>query len=229
MENARDIAEELYRSFKSQVLWKDVDFKRIDKFEKIVRKRFILELDKKVEELEKTNSDWIESSDAKEIKKNAEELKSPTDNLIQVDHQTLLQRIVETQDEQLDKEIINQYKKDVNFNETTGEVTLDNLKDIANGLKDKRYCITIQCTGIIKKPNFQVFKEPDIIETEFKTDEITRHVLIFKAFVDTNDKKNILPVVKESFINASVYKIYEVPIDEVPPVYKNIWQNRTKL
>ena len=38
MSKARDLAEELYRSFKSQVLWKDVDFKRIDKFEKIIKR-----------------------------------------------------------------------------------------------------------------------------------------------------------------------------------------------
>ena len=225
MENARDIAEELYRSFKSQVLWKDVDFKRIDKFEKIIRKRFILELDKKVEELEKTNTDWTVSPEAIEIKKEASEVKSPTDNLVQVDHMTLLQRITEAQDEQLDKEL----SSNIVVDPIEKEITLDNLKEVASELKDRRFFITIQCSGVVKKPHFQVFKDPDILEKDFRTDEVTRHLYVYKAFVDTHDQRNIYPVIKEIFTNASVYNIQEVPIDEIPAAYKNFWQNRTKL
>lgn len=47
--DARLLAEELYRSFKSQTIWKDVDIKRIDKFEKIIQKHFTLALDEAIE------------------------------------------------------------------------------------------------------------------------------------------------------------------------------------
>jgi hypothetical protein len=224
MENAKDIAEELYRSFKSQVLWKEVDFKRIEKFKKIISRRFILELNTEVQKLS------ISSEEIIEIKKVADTLVLPTDNLVQVDHQTLLQRIVEAQDEQFN---INENNIIENDFPTQGidaaKVLMSELNKAVNLLKDKRYFITIECDGIIKKPNFQLFKDADIIEKNFRTDQITRQRSIFKGYVDTHDRVNIYETIKEYFINAGISDIIEVSIDEIPVRYKDIWQNRTKL
>ena len=208
MSKARDLAEELYRSFKSQVLWKDVDFKRIDKFEKIIKRKFALDLDAQVKKAVEEQIVAVE--------------KEPEEELIQIEHQTLLQRIIADQD--------NQFIQDIIQSEATEEKpVVEQFNTIVEGATEKRYHIKITCTGIKKKPNFQVFKGTDVVEKDFRTDAILSHKFVYYAFVDTFDKKEIEEVVPEYFINAYISDVYETTFDSIPANYKSIWQNRTKL
>src|SRR6185369_13887636 len=70
----------------------------------------------------------------------------------------------------------------------------------------KRYYVEIVCSGIIVKPKFQIFKGPDIMVTDFKTDAVLRQETIFAAVVDATRQSEIQEVVVLHFANAYVSK-----------------------
>lgn len=252
--DAKDIAEELYRSFKSQVLWKEVDFKRISKFEKIIKKRFTLVLKETIDKYENTRvnptvsntliptqkldtpSTIIDLIDIEPEVKSLDDVVNEIvdgadrdqDDLIVIEPQSLLQRIVMDQDNQLIQDILDEKtQENIDKNiEVKDKVQMFN--DSINDSIDKRYKVQITCHSIIKKPNFQIFKGTDILETDFRTDAIVRHDKVYNAYIDTNDRANLFTELANYFVNPQL-KISEVDINEIPIEYASIWQNRTKL
>lgn len=226
----RSISEELYRVFKSKVLWKDVDFKRLDTFDKILKKRFALAIDEQIQKIAETyvkeKPEVIETkiSDLPAVAEAKQE------ELIQLEHATLLQRIVEAQDDALTESIITTHKeKEVYDKEVKTEQLVKQYKNNIDELKDKRFYIKIQCTGIIKKPNFQVFALPSFIEKHPVTDAIIKQESVYEAYVDTNLKELIFDTIPQYFQNGILSEVRQVENDFVPMNYKHIWQERTVL
>ncbi len=200
--NFRNIAEELYKFIKSETIWKDIDIKRVNKFEKILIKHF----------------------------KNAKIEQTPTivetikEEFGEVNHATLLQRIMSEQDEQVDNTIITDSLSKLEAKHALVEdikvVDLNNIK---------RYYVEIHSNGLRTKPNYQIFKGEDIVEKEFLTDNISKHTYVFIAFIDHDNELDIRQDVTLNFINGVVNNIYPVANDYIPVSYANMWQNRTTI
>lgn len=236
--DANEIAEELYRSFKSQVLWKEVDFKRIRKFEKIIKKRFAIVLKETIDK--HTTTELLDNIESEKIESNAsiiDDIVDGTTNneeLIIIEPQTLLQRIVTDQDNQFVQNVLEDAIEENKINDDkivieTPERTAEILTEYTENAIKKRYKIDIICDSIIKKPNFQIFKGKNIIDTDFRNNTVTRTRMLFIGYVDAENRNSIMDALKECFVNPQLSVMLEVPNDEIPPIYQQIWQNRTKL
>ena len=93
----------------------------------------------------------------------------------------------------------------------------------------KRYYIEITCSSIITKPKFQIFKAPDIRETDFKTDKVIKQATVFNAVVDVSSKSEIQEIVNKHFAGGYLSKMEPQEQEWIPPQYATIWQNRTSL
>lgn len=224
----RSISEELYRVFKSKVLWKDVDFKRLDTFDKILKKRFALAIDEQIQKIAEQHV--IEKTNELPVAIETEAKPTDVEELVQLEHATLLQRIVEAQDNALTEAIITTNKeKEVYEKEVKTDQLVKQYKNNIDELKDKRFYIKIQCTGIIKKPNFQVFALPAFVEKHPVTDAIIKQESVYEAYIDTNLKELIFDTIPQYFQNGILSEVKQVDNDFVPMNYKHIWQNRTVL
>lgn len=130
---------------------------------------------------------------------------------------TLLQRIVVEADE-----IVPPVEK-------TNEPKVKQAKPAAVDGEVKRYYIEITCSAIITKPKFQIFKAPDIRETDFKTDNVIKQATVFNAVVDVASKSEIQEVVAKHFAGGYLSKMEPQEQEWIPPQYATIWQNRTSL
>jgi len=240
--DAKDIAEELYRSFKSQVLWKEVDFKRIDKFEKIIKKRFAIILKETIDKhvQQESNNVGLEPTIIDTPKQTMEEViealiesEDNNEELIVMkpgEPMSLLQRITMDQDNQIVQDILREAEE--KLEEKTKDLSTENkakvFSDIAEGYTNKRFKVDIICDSIYKKPNFQIFKGKNIDERDFKSEKVIRRKLVFFAYIDTDKQQNIRETIPTYFANATA-NITEVDIDVIPIQYQQIWQNKTNL
>ena len=235
----KELAETVYKIFKSDSQWNNKDYQRLIKVEQILQEEIEKELAKAgliesnhqfndvkpmnivdVKESIKNTFDFVYKDENEENLDLSENIKTLADEVItNIKPQSFLERVIIDADAAFDKEII-----------TQKEVNKPKVEEIElSYMPLKRYMITIICTGIQSKPKFQIFKGDDIIDKDFKTDTVISHQQVYFAVIDTVDKKNVFDEIKKHFSNAYISDYNEQKIDWIPSHYQTIWQNRTKL
>jgi len=127
-------------------------------------------------------------------------------------------------------------EQDLEVQQTNEKITISNesvsnMNTVSIGNNEsiiKRYFVELTCVQIIKKPPFQIFRINDIVETDFRTDEVTNQRVVYHFYIDTDNVEKIRKSVPEYFIDGSISNITEFE-NTIPLQYTNIWQNRTKL
>lgn len=223
------LAELLYRVVKHPVQWNNQDVKRIGKIEKILQREIEAELASVG--LVAVTSDAPELHEAPEQKIEAVITTKPVPGVntpgIDVQPKSLMERVFAEQDEKLVDEI----KKTEPKKQTDTAKTVVKEKTTAKSEDDgevKRYSMNIICTGVSAKPPFQIYKGEDIVNKDFQTDRIMSTQYVFFAVVDCT-KKHATEAVNKYFVDAYVSNMEEHELDWIPPQYKTIWQNKTKI
>jgi hypothetical protein len=245
----RELSETLYKVCKNENQWGGQDQRKIAKMEELLQKHIEKELKRAGLELEiapvhsadfvKVDGNIVNTESSKEDKNKLKYEVSGTkratvttdDDLSEfvtepkkfddAEQLSFLQRVVTEQDQQMDKEI-------VKHAEIVKEIEIEKKISHPEG-ELKRYLITVVCKGLKNKPSFQIFKGHDIIDKDFRTDQVTQHDQQYYAVVDGKSKPEILEAVNAYFNGAYVSLYVEHPLDWIPPQYSTIWQDRTKI
>jgi len=204
----KQLAENSYKVFKHFSQWNKQDLKRIDTVAKLLQ----TEIEKELAKAGLVESSSVSTTDSVQV---------TTPRIIQVETiaepLSLLQRIVSEQDNAVE---VMEPKTVVTEKVQVAKVKSDTI--------DKRYFVTIMCTAVKSKPSFQLFKGLDITATDFKTDEILSNHHTFYTVIDSN-RADIAAEIDKHFLNAYISEIVEHDSEWIPPQYKAIWQNKTKL
>lgn len=236
--NYTELAESAYKKVKHQSQWNIEDKKRIKKIEAVLQTEIEKELAQAgfgPAKMQTVALDLIDNIALKMPELKEEELiahsggnvvepkiekvpETSTEYVSDGPPQSLMSRIFAEQDMAVDPTPI---KK-----EEVSKVVSEQKVDAS---LEKRFFVTIACNGLQSKPPFQIFKGGDIVEQNFRTDEITRHQYTYFIVVDGEKISDMIPQIKSYFVNAEVVTYIEYPIDWTPLQYSTIWQNRTKL
>lgn len=212
----KTLSEMLYKVVKHPSQWNNQDVKRAGKMEKILQREIEKELSTIGLVAEAGNAIKPEVVSNEVIQTVAQSELKPT---------SLMERMFAEQDAKLDEEILKN-----TGNKPAITTAINNTTDDEMKLKqaEARYFVTIICSLVIKKPVFQIFKGDNIVEKDFRTDQITRTDSVFYAVIDASER-DIRSTVPEYFINGFITSMVKYDTDWVPPQYKGVWQNRTKI
>lgn len=213
-----DLATNVYKKFKHYSQWNKQDAKRLSLIETFLQE----EIEKELALVGLIPTELV-SVQTELVHATIETLNEQRQNKINnnTEPMSLMQRVFAEQDATINNDLDNKKEIDV----TVGHVKKPRITDET---QDKRYYVTIMCSGTKTKPSFQIFKGHDVIATDFKTDEVITHQYTFYAVVD-GTRPEIAAKVDEHFINAYISVFVEQIPDYIPPQYKTIWQNRTKM
>lgn len=228
-----NIAETLYKVVKHQVQWNNQDTKRIAKISRILQKELesklaaddIVILKKKPAKSapDKKSVNIVQpvleaKPEETEIPVKLEEVKPEETDMTVTQPQSLMERIFMEQDAAMDKYTVVEPKKEDKHIEIDPNIIVH----------EKRYFVTFVCTSMSKKPMFQIFKGDDIVNTDFRTGLLIDKQCVYYAVIDA-DRNTIQTELNKYFVNLMVSNVVEQTADWIPPQYKNIWQNRTKI
>jgi hypothetical protein len=223
----RQIAEELYRSFKSQVLWKEIDFKRILKFEKILTKRFDEKVKSGINNLLKENN--IDATiDAVIIDEN--------EPFVSENFTEVLDKLKELN---TTEQTVNEFNE-INNSEKPTPVNVDEVETPINNIykkpeviitdKHKRYLVEITYTTLMKPFNFQTLKIEDVIRRNHYG-QILNKMTKVRGYVDTTENEEyIYDVIIREHCRDGIVRIKHVEdIKSIPEEFKTFWKNQTFL
>lgn len=214
----KKLAELSYKVFRPSSKWEVRDRIRINKIAELLQ----TEIEKELANAGIIAADEITEESTHDVPASISRIVE--EPVLQTAPRSLMERIFTEQDEAIDLVV----KTEVSYT-VVPEIVRPKAHTKANvATTEQRYFITIICNGLIKKPSFQIFKGEDIIEKDFKTDAVTMHNNVYYAVVD-GLLEDIREVVRESFVSAYVSTYTENGFDYVPPQYKTIWQDRTKI
>ena len=224
----RQLAENVYRVTKHHSQWNNQDRKRVETILRILQEEIEAELSKAgfvATPATSTKGVQVVSEKTAEVAPVSElrtiDEKRTVDNITEAiaEPMSLFQRIIIEQDNQVDSD------ESKNVVVKTAATTVAAIKPEG---PEKRYYVTIKCSGVKSKPAFQIFKGIDVVAKDFQTDEILNTQKTFYAVIDSS-RNEIAAEVDKHFTGAYISDFVEAAPDWVPPQYKTIWQNKTKL
>jgi hypothetical protein len=223
------LAELVYKVVKHPSQWNNQDVKRIGKMEKILKREIESELASVgLVAVDATEDD---KTTVTEVNDNV----TTTEPVVEVNTQDIqpvsfMERVFAEQDQKLDETIKMEPKKPLADRYSADALQKPKENVPASNSRDgvKRYSMNIVCGGVIGKPPFQIFKCDDIVEKDFKTDQITNTQYVFYTVID-GVHKDITEALTKYFANAYITGMTQQADDYVPPQYAAYFRNQTKL
>lgn len=208
----KTLSEMLYKVVKHPSQWNIQDVKRAGKMKKILEREIEKELSTIGLVAEVPGIVNTQTHDEEFIKVEPQQPVS------------FMERVFAEQDATLDADIIS--RPVAVSTQPTKPVNRINSVVLVQG--EGRYFVTVICSSIIRKPAFQIFKGDNITEKDFVSDQVTRTNAVFYAVVD-GAESDIRTAVSECFLDSFIPSMVLHETDWVPPQYKNVWQNKTKI